>query len=166
MIHSSATNPTSPFPLVMEKLLFADGKSSEAAEEERKSRAAGHGPPKPADSPLTPLCLDEGALGELISSSFNQQELNTISQVLSNMVREEGLDLGGDFQEAQGPAAVAAHPFHSVPDAPSPPIYLSEDSNSGSVQSPPPPPPGVASPAVGGNSLLHPNSKLKVNPPL
>lgn len=59
----------------------------------------------PLNEEGTTLSLDESTLNELvagnipidsiISSSFNQQELNTISQALSNIVQESNLNLAG-----------------------------------------------------------------------
>ncbi|RXG51822.1 INO80 complex subunit D [Armadillidium vulgare] len=144
-------------------LYGADGKLGESNEDDDKKGRLGIGVVAPKmnteTSTLPPLCLDEGALGELISSSFNQQELNAISQVLSNMVGDGGLDLGEEFQGSQGSptTAVIEANYNAPTEPPTPPVYISEDSNSGSVQSPQ----GIPSPTPGCTSLLHPNAKLK-----
>ncbi|CAL4089642.1 unnamed protein product [Meganyctiphanes norvegica] len=81
-----------------------------SATTEAASGSSSKGPPSNINSSVlgedgTTLSLDESTFNELvagnipidsiISSSFNQQELNTISQALSNIVEDSNINLSG-----------------------------------------------------------------------
>lgn len=79
--------------------------SSPAAATPAAASATTTSPTPPLGEEGTTLSLDESTLNDLvagnipidsiISSSFNQQELNTISQALSNIVQENNINLAG-----------------------------------------------------------------------